>query len=162
MAKFKKLKKLKKSSIRLIVPLLHTFLWGAGISSCFIIAENMWPFIKELKHGYIFWAISAIYIIYLCEMVLNIVESAFVHRSWVLKTIPFMLLTGFMFLLFAATFSLGVVFTVNNSNAICSMNCLYGMSIVAVILKFTDMFFSRNEDCFMMERGKLQITSRFV
>lgn len=95
-------------------------------------------------------------------MVLNIVESAFIHSSWVLKTKPFMLLIGFMFILFGTTFSLGVVFTINNSNALCSMKCLYGMAIVAVVLKFSDMFFSRNDKCFMTERGKLQIDSDFV
>ena len=157
-----KYKKHVQSTIRLIIPLLHTFLWGAGISSCFLITDDIWPFIKELNHGYIYWAISAIYVIYLCEMVLNIVESAFIHSSWVLKTKPFMLLIGFMFILFGTTFSLGVVFTINNSNALCSMKCLYGMAIVAVVLKFSDMFFSRNDKCFMTERGKLQIDSDFV
>lgn len=73
-----------------------------------------------------------------------------------------MLLVGIMFILFASTFFLGVMFMVNNDNMVASMNCLYGMAVAAVILKFSDMFFSRNEERFMMKRGKLQLVSDFV
>lgn len=156
-----KYRKLQNIFIRLVVPLLHTALWGAGISSCFLVAENVWPSVHKLNHGDLFWAISAIYVIYLLELFLNIIESACRHNMWVLNT-RFMYLTAWMFLLFATTFCLGVVFTLNNSDSTGTIKCLYGIAITAVLLKLSDMLFSRSEDYFMMERAKIQINSDFA
>lgn len=73
-----------------------------------------------------------------------------------------MYMTAWMFLLFATTFCFAVVFTLNNSDGACTLKCLYGIAITAVLLKLSDMFFSRNENSFMVERGKIQIHSDFA
>lgn len=145
-----------------VVPVLHTIIWAIGILACFQLFFNNWTLLNTLADGPIFLGVITIYFVYLLEIVLNLLDTALVNNKYRLRSSLLYLVAWFVFNI-GLTFWLSLSF-MNKSLVSTSDHSakiiLYWIVGAAILLKLTDLLFSKNTEFFMHKPGDCSIISR--
>lgn len=147
-----------------VVPVLHTIIWAIGILACFQLFFNNWNLLGTLENGPIFLGIITIYFVYLGEIVLNLMDTALVNYRYKLKSTLLYLVAWFIFNI-GSTFWLSVTFLNQSLVFECDHSAkviLYWIAFAAILLKLTDLLYSKNTDLFIHKPSEYSIISRDV
>ena len=123
-----------------VVPVLHTIIWAIGILACFQLFFNHWTLLNKLANGSIFLGVITIYFVYLMEM------------AWFIFNI------GTTFWLSLLFMNQSLVTEGDNSEK----TILYWIVGAAILLKLTDLLFSKNTEFFLHETSESSITTRDI
>lgn len=147
-----------------IVPILHTIIWTIGILACFQLFFNNWTLLNTLADGSIFLGVITIYLVYLGEIILNLMDTALVNNKYKLRSSLLYLVAWFIFNI-GTTFWLSLTFINKSLIYECdysAKNILYWIAGAAILLKLTDLLFSKNTESFMHKTSECSIISRDV
>lgn len=147
-----------------VVPVLHTIIWAIGILACFQLFFNHWTLLNKLANGSIFLGVITIYFVYLMEIVLNLMDTALANYKYKLSSSLLYLVAWFIFNI-GTTFWLSLLFmnqslvTEGDNSA---KTILYWIVGAAILLKLTDLLFSKNTEFFLHETSESSITTRDI
>lgn len=146
---------------RFVVPIIHTIIWTIGILSCFQLLFDQWSFLENVPNGHAFLGVITIYFVYLMEMFLALLDTALINKEEKFRANLLCPIAWFIINI-GTTFWLSISFIGHSLMPNASNNLLYAIVATVILLKLSELLFTKNQESFMHKMCECSIKSRTV